>query len=307
MKILGHIHTFNDDDVIDRSLGALLNQSHPLDDILIVDNGSTDNTLNRPFPDKVHIIRHGENLGTNGTVITGFKYALEKGYDWIWVFDADSAPRPDALEELLKLFNGFSSELQEQTIALGSLSLDAVSHEPRHGLNFIWKGLKPARTDPEAMFYKCDVSIWSGSFFKMSAVKVVGLPHEEYVLDYGEVEYWYRCKQAGYKTFISQKSVMMHDMDGHKPYQVTQNKFGPFSIQTLDSLPIRTYYYHRNNLYFWLYQYQERSIIIIILQILKSFYRTALFLFRPILCWPQLKAGFRGIWDGFFKNLHHRY
>ena len=83
MKILGHIHTFNDDDVIDRTVNRLMNQTHPLDKIIIVDNDSKDDTLNRTFPEKVTIIRHEENLGTSGTVHTGFKYALEKGYDWI--------------------------------------------------------------------------------------------------------------------------------------------------------------------------------------------------------------------------------
>lgn len=105
MRILGHIHTFNDEEVIDGTLAALLEQTYPLEEIILVDNASTDATLKRSFPDKVTIIRHEKNLGTSGTVITGFKYALSKNFDWIWVFDADSVPQKDALEEASILDN----------------------------------------------------------------------------------------------------------------------------------------------------------------------------------------------------------
>jgi glycosyltransferase involved in cell wall biosynthesis len=45
VRIVGHIHTFNDEEVIDRSLHALLRQTCPVDEIILVDNGSTDGTL----------------------------------------------------------------------------------------------------------------------------------------------------------------------------------------------------------------------------------------------------------------------
>jgi GT2 family glycosyltransferase len=34
----------------------------------------------------------------------GFAHALEHGFDWVWIFDADSVPEPDALEKLLAFF-----------------------------------------------------------------------------------------------------------------------------------------------------------------------------------------------------------
>ena len=133
MRILGHIHTFNDEDVIDRSLGALLDQTYPVDEILLVDNGSSDGTLGRSFPDKVTVIRHQENQGTSGAVIAGFQYAIDRGYDWIWILDADSAPRKDALEKLVHLYQSFFPDLQGQLWRLASLPVDPTCHEPLHG------------------------------------------------------------------------------------------------------------------------------------------------------------------------------
>jgi len=102
MRILGHIHTFNDAEVIEQTVAALHRQTVPLTGILIVDNASTDDTLDRIVSAPVTIIRNPENLGTSGAVVVGFEYALANGFDWIWLFDADSVPQPDALENLLK-------------------------------------------------------------------------------------------------------------------------------------------------------------------------------------------------------------
>ena len=66
MRILAQIVTLNDERAIEQSLQAVLDQVHPVDEVLIVDNGSTDGTLDRDFPKQVTIIRHGSNLGTSG-------------------------------------------------------------------------------------------------------------------------------------------------------------------------------------------------------------------------------------------------
>ena len=64
MRVLAYIHTFNDADVIDRALDALLRQTRPPDAILLVDNASTDGTLDRTFPEQVSLIRNPTNLGS---------------------------------------------------------------------------------------------------------------------------------------------------------------------------------------------------------------------------------------------------
>src|SRR5436190_471539 len=48
MTVLAHIHTLNDADIIDRTIGSLMHQTRPIDGLLLVDNASTDDTLGRP-------------------------------------------------------------------------------------------------------------------------------------------------------------------------------------------------------------------------------------------------------------------
>src|SRR4029077_5100404 len=115
MRVLAHIHTFNDADIIDRTIAAVRRQTPPVDGILVVDNAPTDGTPERPSLKHVTILRHPENLGTSGAVHSGFRFALEQGYDRIWVFAADSVPEPDALEKLLDLSIGWPPKLQDET------------------------------------------------------------------------------------------------------------------------------------------------------------------------------------------------
>ena len=111
MRVLVQVHTWNDADVIGVALQAILQQTLAAEEILIVDNGSTDGTPELNYPSIVTIIRHRLNLGTSGAVKTGLEYALAHGYDWIWVLDADSVPRPDALELLTRLAESGSGRL----------------------------------------------------------------------------------------------------------------------------------------------------------------------------------------------------
>src|SRR5712691_6870878 len=100
MRVLAHIHTFNDADIIDRTIESVLKQTRPVGG-LVVDNASTDGTLDRTSLGNATVVGHQENLGTSGAIVTGMRFALERDYDWIWIFDVDSIPEPDALEKLL--------------------------------------------------------------------------------------------------------------------------------------------------------------------------------------------------------------
>src|SRR5437870_9045526 len=111
MRVLAHNHTFSDADIIERTIASERQQTRPVDAILVVDNASRDATLEQPSVKDAAIIRHEQNLGTSGAVYSGMRYALEQDYDWIWVFDADSTPEPDALKKLLDLYKSLHPSL----------------------------------------------------------------------------------------------------------------------------------------------------------------------------------------------------
>lgn len=307
MKVLAHIHTFNDEDVIDRSLQAILDQTWSIPEVLLIDNASSDGTLKRDFPAQVTILRHPKNLGTNGAVISGFQYAIERGYDWIWLFDADTAPHPNALQRLFSLYATFPEEVQRQTWRLSSLPVDFVTKRPNHGCVFTWFGIGPVRRRPGQVYYECDGSIWTGSLFKLQAVQIVGLPSPDYVLDLGEFAYSYQGKKSGYRSFVHQESIVDHNIGGEPGLSYTQYRFGGFTWKLRELPPIRCYYLTRNYLYFGLYVYQEQRFFSVMVCLLRIVKLIGSFVLRPHSRRPQFTACMRGLRDGLLKQMHRRF
>ncbi len=142
---------------------------------------------------------------------TGLRYALARGYDWLWILDADSVPRPDALELLARLVeeddNGNLGAVcaSHNLLALGQMLRGRVLTPggPR---------LPPPSHDGKTV--ECDSIIWSGALINLAVVGKVGLPRagktgcwEDLSLDYGDIEYAYRISRAGYRIIVHCDSI----------------------------------------------------------------------------------------------------
>jgi GT2 family glycosyltransferase len=307
MRVLAHIHTFNDVDIIDRTIEAVLRQTHPVDGILVVDNASTDATLERPSLKNVTVLRHQENVGTSGAVVTGFRYALEQDYDWIWILDADSLVLPDALEKLFDLYTRLPGTVRDEAAFLACLPRNQGDGRPYHGAVFTRKGLTVVRPGPEERHYLCHISIWSGCLYRLAAVRQIGLPDPNYVLDWGEFEYGNRVMQAGYKGFINQESILQHNIRGAPSLNPVDVKLGFATTTAYEFPPIRCYYMCRNMLYFVLYDVAQGRLGLGRRVVWSVFKLTVNFLLRPRNHKGQILACFRGIWHGITGNIVARY
>lgn len=75
-------------------------------DLLIIDDGSPDGTAEvvrkrrTEFHDRLFMIERTGKLGLGTAYLTGFKWALEHGYDYIFEMDCDFSHNPDDLERL---------------------------------------------------------------------------------------------------------------------------------------------------------------------------------------------------------------
>ena len=75
--------------------------------VLVIDDGSPDGTaaivkgLQTEFPERLHLLERSGKLGLGTAYLTGFKWALEKGYDYVFEMDADFSHNP---EDLLRLY-----------------------------------------------------------------------------------------------------------------------------------------------------------------------------------------------------------
>ena len=70
-------------------------------DILVIDDGSTDETAERAAAAGAAVVRLPYNLGIGGAVQTGFKYALAHGYETVLRLDGDGQHDPAEIPTLL--------------------------------------------------------------------------------------------------------------------------------------------------------------------------------------------------------------
>ena len=105
MEKLVIIPTYNEKENIEKIIRKVLSLSGDFH-LLIVDDGSPDGTgdiikgLQKEFQGKLHIIERSGKLGLGTAYITGFKWALAQGYEYIFEMDADFSHNPDDLMRL---------------------------------------------------------------------------------------------------------------------------------------------------------------------------------------------------------------
>lgn len=100
------IPTYNEKENIASMLESVLSLSVPFD-VLIVDDGSPDGTADivkdyqKRFPDRIHLLERQGKQGLGTAYIAGFRFALDKNYDFIFEMDCDFSHNPEDLPKLL--------------------------------------------------------------------------------------------------------------------------------------------------------------------------------------------------------------
>ena len=97
-------------------------------DILVIDDNSPDGTAAivkakmLEHPGRVHLIERKGKLGLGTAYIAGFKWALERGYDYICEMDADFSHNPN---DLMKLYE--ATAINGADVAIGSRYVSGVN------------------------------------------------------------------------------------------------------------------------------------------------------------------------------------
>lgn len=100
-KVSLYIPCYNAEAFISRCLDAVMKQAHPFDEVLLIDDGSSDNSVSIALRYSVTVIRHGVNKGLAAARNTGLMHAKN---DLVASLDADCTPEPDWLEKLVPHF-----------------------------------------------------------------------------------------------------------------------------------------------------------------------------------------------------------
>lgn len=121
------VPTYNETENIEEVINTVLGLEVPFE-LLIVDDASPDGTadivkkLQKKYPERIHLIERSGKSGLGTAYITGFAYAIENGFDYIFEMDADFSHNPS---DLIKLHKACAEDGND--MAIGSRYIQGVN------------------------------------------------------------------------------------------------------------------------------------------------------------------------------------
>ncbi len=212
-RVCAVVVTFNRHALLRECLNALQSQSRSLEQILVVDNASTDETLamlRDEFP-RVEVLALPTNDGGAGGFHAGMKWARDQKFDWMWLMDDDGVPLPDCLELLLG-----ANEPSDVARVLVPLQQNKLGY--KYGV-CRWNGnaqevtgeVEAGRLPLEGAYLFAFV----GPLIPLSLVEKVGLPHANFFIYFDDWEYALRLHKVKAPVRIVPGALFLHDIGGH--------------------------------------------------------------------------------------------
>ena len=125
-RVSVYIPSYNGAKYLRKCLEGVLKQTYPINEIIVVDDGSSDNTAKVASGYPVRLIKHKHNRGIAAARNTAVQQA--KG-DFIASIDADCLPEPTWLRECMKNF------LKNNTVAVGGKLVEISDR----GIKYNWR------------------------------------------------------------------------------------------------------------------------------------------------------------------------
>ena len=293
---------YNGAHVLQRHLDALKRQTQNIDEIVVVNNASTDDTLDllaAKFPE-VTVLNLSANGGVGGGFATGLDYAATtRKYDWVWLFDQDSVPADDALERLLAGLQHLNGDAASIAI-LAPINANAATKMTCPGLS--WRGgrLVKMPTHSNWPITLVDLVISSGSLVRREAIEAAGLPRADFFMDFVDYEHCLRLRRHGFKIAVVRDSHLDHVLGDPTTFTI----FGHATHWT-DHPPWRVYYMARNEVFtIWQYYSNWRNKAFLFFRLARYAFFLLLFGKRKLACLGMM---YRGFLDGLAGRLGIRF
>ena len=240
IKVVAAATAYGDAQGLQNLAQALALQTHKPEFLHVVDNSPS--ALDTPMCCEIKLIvdHKPENIGLGGALEVFLKRAELAGATHLWLFDQDSIPAPDALEQNLRLLEKTKLVHNQPVGIVASLPVHPDLKKPAHGLNFRNGRFVRVRDANETSPYPCDVVITAGMLIDLNLCRQVAVP-VEFFLDLVDYEYCLRVRDLGLAVVVNPQSKLVHRMG--EPIKL---KFMGCEIMAKNYSGLRWYYFFRN-------------------------------------------------------------
>jgi rhamnopyranosyl-N-acetylglucosaminyl-diphospho-decaprenol beta-1,3/1,4-galactofuranosyltransferase len=210
------ITSFNRLSLLQENIRCLKNQTTPVDGIIVINNGSTDGTLEwlrtqEPF---IKVLQEDKNIGASAAFSQVIQLAYELEYDWIWIMDDDAFPTKECLQNLIS--SKYFSDGHDVALAPIVIENEVIAHGHR-GIVDISNDNMIIQAKISNDFYKSDMKEIEVSFISFvglmvgkNVIKKIGYPDGKYFIFNDDLEYSMRINKSDFKMYMIKDAVMFH-------------------------------------------------------------------------------------------------
>ncbi len=211
-KVAIIVLNWNGHDCLPGCLSSLDSLSYPDKEIIVIDNGSSDDSLalaKRDFPHCL-FIENSENLGFASGMNRGIRVALDRGADYVWLFNYDAQAAADSLSLLIDTASShpeaglFSPVITDQNekVWFAKGQIDFLRMRATH--------VEPSPRELTADAYPSPFLTGCALLIRRGALESIGFFDEDFFLYYEDADLCLRAKASGFHSLVVPKARVIH-------------------------------------------------------------------------------------------------
>jgi len=190
-------------------LASIRRLDRPPDRVVIVDNGSTDDSVSRlrDADAELEIVQNDKNRGFAVACNQGIRLALEAGADHVWLLNNDTQVAPAALTEMVA-----TADANPRAAAVGAVLYRTEDPERTQawggGTMSLWTGWARHATGPaDPLRYLTGACL----LLRRDALEGTGLFDERFFFFWEDTDLCYRLRRDGWELAVAERARVGHD------------------------------------------------------------------------------------------------
>jgi rhamnosyltransferase len=240
MRVLAVAVTYNPDATM--LAEALQSVTSQVQGLAIIDNGSINGEAIHATASTLgsRVIANKDNIGIAAAQNQGVELARQGGYSHVLLLDQDTILTPGVVSDLMNHLTALEA-VHGRVAAVGPAYSEVHSGQKTRAYRATGLRLSRISLEGQTQPVESDSIIASGSLIPLAVLDEVGPVREDLFIDLVDVEWCFRARAAGYKSYLSPTAAVDHHL-GKGTVSIGRRRIAVH-------VPVRNYYWIRNALW----------------------------------------------------------